>query len=180
MVDQLKGIDPRVFDPNYSEPKTQGLNSGRDLITNVKQDFISIVDSKDETLQFEAKVRNETLIVTVKTRGYQGDSEKRHPDLFAAQLVKKSLQFFELQGHSIHKWKDIWSKSGDLNDNYDQFATYLRTHSSNGRELTQAELVEAAKQTWTGQLANLLEFSKVESIDYRPNIGEVVIVFSKV
>lgn len=178
MNTELNGINPQVFTENEIS-QTKGLNSGRDLITNIQPDLISITDAKDDRLQFEAKVRKETLVVTVKTRGYEGDPDKKHPDLFASQLVKKSLQFFELKGHSIAKWKDIWSKSGDLSDNWDQFEAYLQSHRVAGQEITQQQLRDAAQHTWTGHLAQELGFSQVESLDYRPEIGEVVVIFSK-
>ncbi|MEP7166575.1 MAG: hypothetical protein ABI758_01190 [Candidatus Woesebacteria bacterium] len=169
---EIRGVDPHIFDISAGEKKqefTHGLISGRALLFSVTKRHIEITDKENTNFRFSATDDLGNLYITVTTKGYEGDKEKRHPDLFAADLVKLSLTLFDKMNNDIKEWHATWTseEEGNPNDNYSEFERNLPQKDT----YTLGELQNAAVNTWEGRLANELGFTKTAQVRYFPGIS---------
>lgn len=115
----------------------------------------------------------------VQTKGWLGDLDKRHPDLYAAKLFKASVGYLNEQTeHRIKGIKGHWCRgdkqSGFIkSDNFQQFIEYL----DEIKYPTIEDYKEAAKSTWTGIRALELGYRRVCARDIKiiKENGQIVV-----
>lgn len=174
------GIPNSVFKPGFKgEFKAM---SGRKMEATITRERIDINDMNQPAFDFHAFIiygSIDTIGISVESRGWNDKPQERHPDIYAAMLVRRSLSFFKEQGFTVTRFRAYWRKSiperGIESDNFDQYQAYV---DALGREPTEEEKHEAARQTWAGKLAHDLGFTKVELVRSEPT-GSVEVYFVK-
>ena len=94
--------------------------------------------------------------LSMRTRGFNGCPEKRHPDMYAAQFVGHTLELVkDKQGVELDTYQALWHNIPLMADNYHGFFDgYRKT----------GDMTYAAEQgTWTGRVITALGFSVLES-----------------
>lgn len=170
----LRGVSESIFDQLQSSGFVEG-NSGRSVLSYVVCPCsICISDVWDSDFYFFAELEEGILKLDIKNKGYNGDPLQKHPDIYPRDLLHKSIEFFEKQGRRIQVIKGHWVNEDEYSDNYDSYRRYLKSLK---REVVLEDRKQAAFQTWTGQRAQELGFTKIRSIS--DSEEEVVVYFVK-
>jgi hypothetical protein len=101
--------------------------SGRTIRFYRSSNHIEIRDEKLPDSYF-VKMRSDHGMLTayVRTKGWQGKSQRKHPDLFATQLLLKEFTYLKESGNNPQSFLAQWKSTGDLTDNFDTFKQALR------------------------------------------------------
>jgi hypothetical protein len=155
------GIPERVFQrPFLQSEEVTGL-SGNILLGTVSSSEVRLHADYYNFVAHRFTRDEQTLCIRAKTRS----GIYRHPDLYAAKLVARSLNFFDQEGPTITTIRGAW---GAGSDNYQMY-----------RELnpqSQEQELAAAGSVWEGGLAQRLGFD-VQSVQ---DHGETIIaLFSR-
>lgn len=145
------GIDFKKLDTtNVSMWRTE---SGRIIYGCITDNFITVLDDdpslipnwKGRKLYANYITKRSTVKFDLKTK--EESSSERHRDFFAAAFVESAIKFFETNKGPVRRWEAEWLQGSD---NYQQFYNLQKQGLSS---------LEAARLTWTGQLATKLGFS---------------------
>lgn len=151
----------RIFVPGFEGLVT--MPSGRVLEAYTTEDEVLITDMANPRYHFGAGLLTvggkEAISFNIDTRDKLGENQ-RHPDLYAALLMSRTLVYFEQtirQGILIPRLVAQWAmQPPPISDNFIEYERNLRTFGGN-RQL-------AAQRTWTGQQATRLGFTIVTNI----------------
>ncbi len=160
VTEAIGGIPEDIFrGPGTGEIK--GLISGRDISYSFQDRRIAITDTELMTFHFYATVNdNGVMELIIRTRGFDAsegeNGQTKHPDLFARELVIRSLQYFRERDLEITGVAGKWWLNA-TSDNGQQFSQNLAQGQSKA---------EAAAGTWTGKLAAELGFPQVKYVFY--------------
>lgn len=123
-----KGIPADIFSHDKFEGKIYTA-SGWPLYCYVSPCQITLTDPNNSfddlgrhPCGFRADVINKILTLDIYTKGFKGDRQLKHPDLFAAELVKASLNYFQRQNTLINFILCHWEAEADT---YQQFIDAL-------------------------------------------------------
>ena len=147
--------------------------SGNSLRYNVTQDkvFIEAADPFGRFRAFRTEGTGDTLSLNIRTK--EGNPPQKHPDLYAYELVKRSISYFEEQGSQIRKISGLWVSG----DNYKAYYDHLLAIQQRA-PYKEEDKKDAARATWTGSLAYSLGFTEIESLQDTPS-GLIKVLFSK-
>lgn len=169
------GIPEDIFIPGFKG--VINCASGEKLGGNITKDLVVIAsqkDSKNEQYIFVArrsKHDHDALELGIKTK--IGNPPEKHKDLYAKELAKKSIIYLEEQGTPITKIRGFWQEG----DNFDAYQNYMddirQTRPTTGKDQR-----DAARNTWTGKLAESLGFTEIESIGQTKS-GSILTYFKK-
>jgi hypothetical protein len=166
------GVPEEIFTPGFKGPLT-GM-SGAKLSCRTDTSSVVIASFDEDTAYFLACVlpeETDALHLDIKTK--TADHPDRHPDLYASELVDRSLTYFHEQGFAINKLIGAWNKG----DNYKAYRDYI-TKIILARDITDEDKKNAARNTWTGRLAQSLGFTEIERLEVE-NPKSIHVVFSK-
>lgn len=164
------GIPERVFTPGFNDVE-EGKSGGTELQCFTDRTLIDIFDKSDPVFGFKAELLSDAITINVRSRDFDGE---RHPDIYAAKLIKRAIGYFEEQDRVVTKFYAEWGSV--VSESYDTYRDFLAAVST-VREVTKEDQETAARQTWTGQLASSLGFTEIsEIVDYDEN---VYVVFEK-
>lgn len=176
------GVPDHLFSQR-GRGEIKGL-SGKTTLEYIIQDTkVLIIDKDDPALGFKAWVENDVLRFNIFTKGYQGQSKVRHPDLFATILAKRAYRLFQENNIAMDRLEANWTE-GEGEDNLKKYYATLQSLYSQYEQglITKDEMrKQAAKNTWTGRLAAKLGFTEITSIQRKYQGDRVVeqIVFTK-
>lgn len=127
---------------------------------------VKIVDYDNPDLGIKAGVMMRNLSFSVFTRGYQGNPDRRHPDFYAKKLALRMYNYFVDQGVEINALKGTWIEGqGDTNlEAFDRNLLEYEPMIEQGLISREEALKKSALNTWTGQLAQELGFSEVDTV----------------
>lgn len=141
------------------------MPSGRNLLVTIKDEEVSVSDEEYwDDYVFIARLwkgafgSKNAVSFHIDTHGKSRKFSRRHPDLYAARLMSRSIDFFENGTHLGKPLDRIWAQwapKGHLSDNYVQFTANLAKGMS-------TEV--AAINTWTGIQAAKLGFTAVRGV----------------
>jgi hypothetical protein len=150
------GVPEEVFKLGFND-LTEGLSGGK-LKCEAKPDEI-IIQTPDSFSDYLFKAyREEDDLLALRIITKSGNPPQAHPDLYAAQLVRRSITYFEDLGFPIKRMRGRWLQR----DNRKMFENYLQTITEGNIE--EKHKHEAARSTWTGKLAQSLGFTEIESL----------------
>jgi hypothetical protein len=118
------------------------------------------IEGLDVHQLFEAHVVRNNLRFNIYNRGSNGE---KHPDLYARELARFAIPYFEEQ-ERVEGISALWLRTSRsyLSVNYLQYRTHLRDLGK--QKIDIEEKRDAAKKTWTGSLAVELGFSEVKKL----------------
>lgn len=128
--------------------------SGNKLLADITDRSIEIKPQDNESLYFRARVDDDEMTVSVKTKNNEG---KKHPDMYARELTVKAYHHFINHGALINR---IRTRFLEDSDNFRQFYQAFNDLSKDNLPIKEQER-RAVNQTWSGQLYKGLGFSKV-------------------
>lgn len=121
---------------------------------------------------------SKTMKMSAYTLGYGGDITKRHPDLFAADILRRSHDLYTQKYGSVDVLEGDWRKNENKPErsvNFTSFNDYVNIELKKidlnqlEEQTREAKILEikkqAAKQTWTGKFAASLGYTEVEFYD---------------
>lgn len=115
-------------------PKREVLGvSGNKIILDIAPSKIEIVPQNNDFLYFRARVENGEMTVSVKTKDETG---KKHPDMYAKELILKAYQFFSDGGQKIEK---IRTRFLEDSDNFRQFYDFFNSSENTDSEVKERE-----------------------------------------
>ncbi len=172
------GVPAEIFSrPQFGGRITGG--SGSPLYCFVGDGTISIEPGIEHSpYYFYAAVSQGIIGFAIFTKILRDGKIERHPDLFAAQLVGKTLEYFrEQHGHEIHTIRDVWkrpSREDILSDNYRSFAAA----AGNLHTAPIPVLLEAIKQTPSYRIYQPLGYSYIElpHVKWEDHVPQLVTV----
>ena len=176
----IGGIPENIFRDGFDEFPILG-RSGSLLEGSIQKDQVllqsqeKLPNTKGTPLYiFKAAIDyDDPHMLSLNIRTKRGNPPVKHPDLYASALVERSLTYLEEQGSEIRRIKGFWAGG----DKYDEYWKHIRK-IENMRHATQVDKKEAAKNTWTGHMAQTLGFTDVQSVDQKL-FGTVKVIFSK-
>jgi len=158
-----KGVPAHIFNQDKFEGKIYTA-SGWPLYCYVSPCQITLTDPKNSFddlgrhhCGFRADVINKFLIFSIYTKGFKGDCQQKHPDLFAAELLKSSFNYFKRQNTQINSVLCHWE--AEAADTYQQFINALDWDQNPEPSIDQQ--LEAAKQTWTAKQIASFGYTKI-------------------
>lgn len=179
LVEHTNLLTGDPFFERISEGVIDGISGQSKFKYRVTEDRIIIEDSENSDLRFDSWVENGVWKVNVFTKGFQGDLDRTHSDLFAKQLFLFSYGFFKRNGIDIKAFEANWNKQKGKT-NFDQYRRNLIRHSLRKPEIAKKK---AVFDTWTGRLMQKLGFNRIVSIEgerreYDNGVMKVVFVRS--
>jgi len=157
-----RGVPANIFNQDKFEGKIYTA-SGWPLYCYVSPEQITLTDPDNSfddlgrhPCGFRADVINKFLIFAIYTKGFKGDRQLKHPDLFAAELLKSSFNYFKRQNTQIDSVLCHWEAETDT---YQQFINALDLDQNPEPGIDQQ--LQAAKQTWTAKQLALFGFTKL-------------------
>lgn len=180
-----RGVPANIFNQDRFEGKIYTA-SGWPLYCCVSPEQITITDPKNSfdglgrhPCGFRADVASQVLTLSIYSKGFKGDSQQKHPDLFAAELLKASFNYFERQNTVINLVLSCWE--GPEADTYQQFIAALDLEQNPDPSLEQQ--LQAAKQVWSAKQIAPLGFTKIDPKGFFwnniPDNPSVLLGFSK-
>lgn len=166
------GIPDRIFMPGFEGTFTAG--SGEQLYAVVNNSRVAIARNKDDLAlansqipRFSASIMDNGLMcVTIYTKKFNS-TEPLQNDLFAAKLLKKTVNFFETHNPFFRGIVGEWNDLNDQNCNYRQFLQALPYWWINRPdELTLEQQIAAARKTWTAHQLELLGYSRIPEQEF--------------
>ena len=169
----------QVFTPGFSG--NIRMPSRRLLKCSALPGEVKITDLADSELCFEAHQEDvgatEAKLPGVRYTIFSRDYETgyHHPDIFAARLFRRALQYLEAQhGAPLLRIVGMWSIEEGGSDNYTQYMAALQPYGSNPFYHHKRE---AARTTWTGKMAAAMGFTSVGAItEERPPSKDYIMV----
>jgi hypothetical protein len=176
----IGGIPERIFQNGFDEFPIRG-RSGNLLEGSIQKDQIllqsqeRLANTRETPLYLFKAGRDcdDPQMLTLHIRTKRGNPSIKHPDLYASQLVKRSIAYLEDEGSEIRRIKGFWVGG----DNHETYWKHI-TATEKMRYATEADKKEAASSTWTGNLAKRLGFTEVQNVDQKA-FGAVKVIFSK-
>lgn len=158
------GIDAWVLEALGNN--TFQTRSGIEMAYRNDPDRICVYALDDSIHQLEVTVQDGYLSFDVFTKGYNGNPEARHPDLYAKDFIKQALAIFRQRGFEVRGLQSDWLNfSQYASEDIVRYEAHLKTGWSQP---------DAALQTWCGQLAQQLGFTRVtELTESRTNTGHL-------
>lgn len=158
-----RGVPTYIFNQDKFEGKIYTA-SGWPLSCYVSPERITLTDPKNSSeasgwhpsCGFRADVANQVLTLSIYSKGFKGDYQQKHPDLFAAELLKASFNYFNRQNTKIDSVLCHWEPKSDT---YQQFIEALDL-DNNPKPSLERQL-RAAQQTWTAKQIALFGFTKI-------------------
>jgi hypothetical protein len=172
--ENIGGIQASVLTTIGKGP-TEGQISHRKLIYEATERSILVTDEQEPHFHFRADVDADGFVkFDVYTRGWRGNKSSRHPDFYATSLAKRCVDVFRSRGIEIHGMKSQWINKGPYAS---QNASEYQENVDNGMTPT-----EAAKHTWSGELAADLGFPNLSGepnpVDYtHPTERRIYVTF---
>lgn len=165
------GVPESIFASGKERGQDIKGKSGRSLKALFFPDEgeVTIKPQDDDKAVFSIKVDDDgRLSMDINNRGADG---KPHPDIYPAALVKRSIQFFGDQGREVRTMLGTWDRptGTEPSVNYDEYVTNLSALGKQPEDITEADKKAAAKNTWTGRLAESLGYTEVRSIHDNPD-----------
>lgn len=165
------GIDSWVLQALGSN--TFHTKSGIEMAYRNSPDCICVYALDESVHQLEVTVHDGYLSFDVFTKGYNGDPEARHPDLFAKDFIQQALTIFRQRGFEVRGLHSNWLNfSQHASEDIARYDAHVKAGWSQH---------DAALQTWCGQLAQRLGFTRVvELTEVRTTTGhlrEVTVLF---
>jgi hypothetical protein len=153
------GVPEAIFDPSISDRFFVGL-AGTPLLRILSPTMINInVIEQHNRIAFIGNYQpNGTVNFNIQTRDPETLAYK-DPDVHAAKLVKRFIQYIEEQGKEVKCMYGDWNRTSI---NYKQFKGYLDALTHDMRD---QDIIEAANSTWYGQLAHSLGFGKARILN---------------
>jgi len=156
-----EGIPEEVFSDAFGNGRVDGLSGKSQYKYDITPTSITIGFHEVNPFGFSATCTNGVLNIIVNTRASRNGYVDKIPDLFAAELIKRSIKFFEDNGTQVSQWHSSWyapknNKDVLLTDNARQFINYLKL---NRLAHNDESFKRAASITWTGVLAKELGFT---------------------
>jgi hypothetical protein len=170
------GVPARVFQPGFNDV-VSGLSGKTSLLCNMHRDSLEIEDQADSALHFRMRYwpRDEAVAMSIRTKL----QNQRHPDLFAAKLVKQGITYLQEQGLPVKQIRGEF-RPHTGNDNYERYTAYLNElmELKGAQGITEKDRREAAKQSWTAKVAESLDFPKLRSLEITDR-NEIIVFFVK-
>ena len=116
---------------------------------------------------FEAIFDQEILRLSINAKNSEGVP---YPGLYASELFRLSIQYFEKQGKQINSIRARWNKTPTQSDNYSQYCESI------GQGMSEKS---AALNTWTGKIAKELGFVYVYPVQSEMQNATIDFIFSK-
>ncbi len=177
-----RGVPANIFSQNKFEGKIYTA-SGRPLYCYVSPEQITLTDPNNSfddlgrhPCGFRADVINQILVLGIYSKGFKGDRQQKHPDLFASELLKASFNYFQRQNTRIDSVLCHWEA-----DVYQQFIDALDLAKNPKPSL--AQQLQAAQQAWTAKQIALFGYTKINPDSFfwvnLPENPAVICVFTK-
>ena len=167
------GVPEDIFNkPQKGEFEIEG-KSGATLKGHVWKREIKIKPAGSKVV-FKARLGiDNSLDYDIETKDPDKQFHK-HPDLYAAKLAKRAHDFFIQNGANIERLDGLWGGG-------DNFATYYEylNNIEKERPITEEDKKEAARRTWTGQLASSLGYTEVADVRGGGRVKSIFAVFTK-
>ncbi|MFA6005509.1 MAG: hypothetical protein WC775_03405 [Patescibacteria group bacterium] len=163
--------------PNFDQiTKGHGLVeglSGKSVFRyQITDRAISVVDTAQGDLMFQAMVSNfisNTIRYNIRTKGYLGNPDQKHPDLFGMKLAVAAYQFFWSQGIQIDDFLAVWAygESPENLDAYSRKFERLQPYYRHGFVTAEEREQIAIRNTFSYRLAVNLGFPQISGVSYR-------------
>lgn len=168
-------FEQAVEQKGYLIDEKEGLAGNRQITLRYQflPNQIEIFDKADKHFQLSSSVKpnedgEKVISFRVYTAGYQGDSEKRHPLLYATHFVENCFEYYKQTGQSPDLYKAVWAKSGRLKSDF-----YTQYEKNKAAGMDQKE---AALNTREGQVAQGYGFVEPTVSEEGP---EVIVYFRR-
>jgi hypothetical protein len=156
------GVPETIFRRNFGKNPVKGA-SGAELFCEVRERKIEVRSTEEsyKWTRFFGQVSYDGILgLNILNRGIF-NNQPRHPDVYAAKLVERFVEFTGDNGYPVSAIDGRWLESGM---NSKTFRNYLDTIAQE-REISPQDELDAARMTWTGALAHRLGYANTEVID---------------
>jgi len=155
--------------------KGKGIIAGFSGLSNFRYEIsdrlISLIDVDNENLEFQAAVGNllNDITFNIHTKGFRGNPNQKHPDLYGMRLAVAAYQYFWSQGIQIDQFVAVWAE-GESPENleayYRKFGK-LQPYYQHGF-VTEEECEQIAiRNTFSYRLAVNLGFPQIRGTTHR-------------
>ena len=177
------GIPASIFTPGTHE--VQGASGRTTLTCTVTPTEITIQDTAHPEIRFQGRIlpsQPDLVEFISNNKGWQGDLEAKHPDIYTRGLIEESITFFRQQGNEVNGIEAllVHLPGGRMEDIYRQYAANLE--AIHDRPVTEDDRKDAARNTWIGAVAaaqGFTEVTKAEEPISGPEVKTVAITFRK-
>lgn len=152
-----------------------GLSGETKIHRIVSPDVFYFADATVHGFGFQAWVTDGYLYTEARTRGWQNDPNRRHPDIYTRLLTQAAKKHYLDQGKEIKGYAVYLDGKGTLTDVYNQYVTSLKSQAD---PASNEAKIAAVTHTRSSITAASLGFTRVHEVQIDQENKTVEIFFT--